>query len=82
MPLFLKAEPSSTGTIASASVPARSARLIISGVAADSSSRYASISSSSCSAIASISAWCASCAAASSSAGISPTVNDSPSSSS
>ena len=38
-PLFLKAEPRTTGVSASASVPARSARLIISGVTSDSSVR-------------------------------------------
>ena len=38
-PLFLKAEPSRTGVNALASVPARSARRIISGVTEFSSSR-------------------------------------------
>jgi len=55
---------------------------VYSGVTDPSSSRYASISSSSCSATASISAWCASSARAAYWAGISPTVKDWPSSSS
>ena len=56
-PLFLNAEPRSTGVTLPESVPARSARRIISGVTALSSSRYVSVSSSSNSAIASMSAW-------------------------
>ena len=59
-PLFLNAEPKSTGVTLPASVPARSARRIISGVTALSSSRYVSVSSSSNSATASMSAWCSS----------------------
>ena len=80
-PLFLKAEPSSTGVISSASVPARTARLIISGVTEDSSSMYASSTSSSKCEIASISWWWYSCACSASSAGISVVSNSWPRSS-
>ena len=80
-PLFLNAEPSSTGVTAISSVALRSARRIISGVTASSSMRYVS-SSSSCSATASISWWWYSCACSLSSGGISCSSNCIPSSSS
>src|SRR5439155_513344 len=72
MPLFLNAEPASTGVTEMSSVAARSARLSISGVTESSSRRYVSISSSSWSATASISWWWYSWACSTSSDGISP----------
>ena len=71
MPLFLNAEPQSTGTTDRSSVAARSARRSISGVTEVSSARYVSMSSSSWSATASISWWWYSAACSASSAGIS-----------
>src|SRR5919198_762344 len=71
-PLFLNAEPSSTGVTLMSSVAARSARRSMSGVTDSSSTRNVSISSSSWSATASISWWWYSCACSSSSVGISP----------
>ena len=77
-PLFLNAEPHSTGTNSNARVPVRMAALISSAVSS-SPSRYFSIRWSSTCAIVSSSSWRAASAASAYSAGMSTTSNFAPS---